>query len=66
MCWSKSELNNLICLTEVLLFNRKRFNKCLKLCGKRYIHINILENAILNIDTLKHKCSINEFIISLE
>ena len=30
-------------------------------CGKRYI--NILENAIPNINTLKLKCSINEFII---
>ena len=48
--------------TEVLLFNRKRFNKCLNV----YININILENAIPNINTLNLKCSINEFIISLE
>ena len=32
-------------------------------CGKRYININILDNAI---NTLKLKGSINEFIISLE
>ena len=35
-------------------------------CRKRYININILENDIPNINTLKPKCSINEFIISLE
>ena len=29
-------------------------------------YINILENAIPNIDTLKHKCSINKIIISPE
>ena len=52
-------------LTEVLLFNRKRFNRCLNV-GKRYININILENAIPNINTLKLKYSINKFIISLE
>ena len=34
-------------------------------CEKRYINIDIVENAIPNIDTLKHKCSINELIISL-
>ena len=51
-------------LTEVLLFKWKRFKTCLM--WERYININILENAIPNINTLKLKWSINEFIISLE
>ena len=65
MYWSKSEWKSYLSdLTEVVLINRKRFNKRFK-CGKRYININILENYIPNINTLKLKCSINEFIIPL-
>ena len=49
-------------LTEVLLFNRKRFNKCLNV-GKDTL---IFWRMLFQIYTLKLKCSINEFIISLE
>ena len=35
-------------------------------CENRYININILENVIPNINILKLKCSIHEFIISVE
>ena len=59
MYWSKSELSNHIC--------RIKQRYCYSIeNGKRYINIDILENAIPIINTLKLKCFINEFIISLE